>query len=496
MRKFNVFNLCVLALVVVISSCSKELETEILEQKIESNHKDVSIEFPFSDKAELKSMAVKKVVDFELVRKITFLELRETGLMSDMNWTGCKLSKLPITIYDLNSKPRFYDFIVYDAEKKAIGTVRTYAKRENSTVIEGAYSKVFDYNTLLTKSSSSSPSIFMDWKGAKYVGVKSKAGEKPKEIISLEGQAIPSSEVKELEGKEIVDFMSDNVLPDLVISQENKDKIFSNVPKSLLDNKEIKDEIDYLDQTPISVDVMRDSMMVALERTQKEAQAYWNTLSEHEKELLEASDEEIASESKFFGRLFRRIFSRVDRSRHPIPKYEGFKDKEYKRSGGEWCGPWVCGYILYVNQGIDKFKYFEDWCSTIGAAGFGFLLSKTVLKGEKAMYPSEMSASMPIASGGKIWINPVPLFQDLCAYDQIKHYRRPAIRLCWVSDSSGSGFHWVLAYGARQTGSWFWRNYYFLQTDNGAYIKKIGNGRNNDAYKSVEWWNPWLMVWD
>ena len=44
--------------------------------------------------------------------------------------------------------------------------------------------------------------------------------------------------------------------------------------------------------------------------------------------------------------------------RDVIPK--SVKDeKHFYRRGGA-CGPWVCGYILYVNQGKDKYDFFND----------------------------------------------------------------------------------------------------------------------------------------
>ena len=110
----------------------------------------------------------------------------------------------------------------------------------------------------------------------------------------------------------------------------------------------------------------------------------------------------------------------------------------------------------------------------------------------RPMTPGEMGWTMPIASNGKIWINPALCFADLFAYDQIKHYKKPAIRLC----GSGGQLHWTLAYGAKQTGSWFWRNYYFLQIDNGAKVGVPGDKKNGGNYTKVDWWNPWLMVWD
>lgn len=473
-------------------SCTKDVvEPKIIDQKIESSQKDYSVAFPFSNKEDLRSLNLERVVDFELARKIMILELKETGFMSDMNWNGCEFSELPVAIYDLKSTPRFYDYIVYDAEKIPIGTVRTYAKRDHSTMIEGVYSHTFKYNELLTKSSSTNPSLFIDWKGSQYIGVKSKAGEKPVDVISEEGVPVKQSEVQEFEGMGIVNHMAEKVLPDLVLPEDKKTEVFNKVPSSILEDKELLEEINISKNS--TVQSMKDSMVLSLEKTQKEAEAYWNSLSEHEKDLLEASDDEITSDSKFFGRLFRRIFSRVDRSPHYIWKYDNNKRK-YRRGGD--CGPWLCGYLVHTNTGVDKYDYFEKRASTIGFGGFGYLFYKVAHFIDddfgNPMYPSEMCLYTFIASDNKVWINPVPLFQDLCAYDQIKHYGNPAIRLC----SSGGSLHWTLAYGTRQTGSWFWRNYYFIQIDNGAKVGIPGNPRSNNSYKKVDWWNPWLMVWD
>lgn len=253
-----------------------------------------------------------------------------------------------------------------------------------------------------------------------------------------------------------------------------------------MENKEIKEEINISKQA--NIETVRDSMILALDKMQKEAEAYWNTLNEYEKELLHATDEEISPNGKFLGRLFRRVFSGVDTKPYPIYKYEKMKYK-YRRDEGGWCGPWVCGFIVYVNQGKDKYDFFTDCASTFGELLVGNFLLRIF---GRPLTPVEMSWSMPIASNGKIWINPALIFQDLCAYDQIKHYGRPALRLC----GSDGQLHWVLAYGARQTGSWFWRNYYFLQIDNGSKVGVPGPAKHNDSYQRVDWWNPWLMVWD
>ena len=229
-----------------------------------------------------------------------------------------------------------------------------------------------------------------------------------------------------------------------------------------------------------------EALSFAKELNDKEKINLVRYISAYEQELLETSDEELNNESKLFGRLFRRIFSRTDKSLKWIDKYDD--RKHFYRRGGA-CGPWVCGYILYVNQGKDKYDFFYNNASSFGE--FGILNFALRLFG-RPMTPGEMGRTMPIASNGKIWINPALCFADLFAYDQIKHYKKPAIRLC----GSGGQLHWTLAYGAKQTGSWLWRNYYFLQIDNGAKVGVPGDKKNGGNYTKVDWWNPWLMVWD
>ena len=89
-----------------------------------------------------------------------------------------------------------------------------------------------------------------------------------------------------------------------------------------------------------------------------------------------------------------------------------------------------------------------------------------------------------------MWINPVLWFQDRVAYYHIATGRTvyPTIRLCAVGDS----LHWTLAYGVKKTESLFWSNFYFHQIDNGALVGVPSTG----SYTQVDWWNPWLKVWD
>lgn len=68
---------------------------------------------PYSDSTTLSAFSKdNNIVNYELVRKITLLELDATGFRDEMNWYGYTLSKMPVTIYGFDSKPKYWDLSV------------------------------------------------------------------------------------------------------------------------------------------------------------------------------------------------------------------------------------------------------------------------------------------------------------------------------------------------------------------------------------------------
>lgn len=90
--------------------------------------------------------------------------MNETGFVQDMGWNSYHLAPNPVVIYNLESWPKFYDLCI-DSRKQCYRYNTCQCQPKNSSVINGVYSSVFDYNEFLTKSNASNPSIFMDWKG-------------------------------------------------------------------------------------------------------------------------------------------------------------------------------------------------------------------------------------------------------------------------------------------------------------------------------------------
>lgn len=423
-----------------------------------------------------------EILDYALARKIAWLELAATGWDKEMGWESNKPSLTPIVIYGFDNKPKFYDFIVLDAEENMIGTVTVYARRSASTIIKTLSSEIKDYGCLLSKVGNTA-SLFIDWAGNSYAGIRGKADDVPTSVVNtVTGE--PAGDVKEIENEQIIEEMKKNVLPALLSFDPNVTDA---------DREKYADLLSALQNQ--SVDAVVDSMLLALIVHQNNSEAYWNFITEFLPEIEQLDDDDIISDSGkgLFSRIvsaIRRIFSGVDETKYHIRRY--VESGVYNQaSSNNWCGPWVCGYIWNVKSGQDKYSAFEDCASTIGEFG---ILDFTLRLVGRPMTPAEMAWSMPIISGGKVWIDPDLRFVDYAAYDQIRYNGKPALRLC----SANGSLHWTIAFGTYQTGSYFWRTYYFMQQDNGALFEK-GRYKNpsfNESYSQVDWWNPWILVWD
>lgn len=471
-------------IIVGLNSCSDELNNEIGKTNISKLNSE-SVYLPFENETILKGFGSDpQILEYNRARKLTLLELIGTEFDKEMKWEGHKFSQTPIALYGFDNKPKYYDFIVLDAEGNHVGTVTAYARKSASTMIKEISADIKDYKGMLSKSSVSiaNTSLFVDWAGNTYTGLLGKSGDQPTYVVNNETGEV-AEDISELKGEEIIKEMKKQTLEACLPTDLS---IFDSV-EDTEENKDFLEEIEAAKS--LTVEVLADSMYMALQEDIKNTEAFWNELEKETADIDTIDDSEILDMAGkgFFSRLFRRIFSGVKTT----PKYL----TRYVNSGTytgttdtKWCGPWACGYILYVKTGENKYKYFEDCASTFGE--FGILNFALRLLG-RPMTPAEMTWSMPIASKRKVSISPFLWFTDFAAYDQISHHGKPALRLC----SKSSSLHWQLAYGTYQTGNYFWRNYYFLQQDN-ASLGKYKDPKNKSNYSRVAWWNPWLMVWD
>jgi hypothetical protein len=473
-----------ISLAIAAAACSKE-EVYVGETEIAKVNAEQIQNIPFEDVDVLNSYSSDtKVLDYKLARKLALVELVATNMDKEMGWEGNRLSSTPVVIYGFDNKPKFYDFIVLDAEGKTAGTLTTYARKSSSTSIREVSETVKNYTGLLSKAGGNA-SLFTDWAGNPYVGIRGKAGETPSGIVEPETNQ-PVEGIKELEGEQIIDELKTSVLPNLLSSEVDL------TADAGPDKEKYQELLKSLDEQ--SVDAWVDSLAAALQQSQNSAEAFWNFIAGILPEVEQLDDDEIIDSSGkgLFSRLVsavRRVFSGVDETKYYLSRYNRAYTPSTS-SGNIWCGPWACGYILYIKTWQDKYNAFESYASTVGELGVGNYVLRLL---GRPMTPAEMAWSMPIVSGGKIWIDPDLRFVDYAAYDQIRYNNKPALRLC----SSGNGLHWKVAYGAFQTGNYLWRTYYYLQRDNNREIRnKVVDPTSSSYYSQIDWWNPWLLVWD
>jgi hypothetical protein len=147
-------------------------------------------------------------------------------------------------------------------------------------------------------------------------------------------------------------------------------------------------------------------------------------------------------------------------------------------------------------------NYFNTFYNLASSVGELFVFNFALRLLGRPMTPVEMLWALPAVSQGKIWFSSIWLLNDSAAYDWIKNVKQPAIVLCAVTGSDGKkALHYRIAVGARRTGSVLWETFYFLQHDNKDTGENLVNGsssalkRDSDnEYKTVEWWNPWFLV--
>lgn len=486
MRKLSYF-LLLLGSYVFLSCSDDKQFSEIGETTISKLNNTEELNLPFEDEAVLKSFSEdSKILEYNKARKLTLIEMIGTGFDKEMGWEGYRLSQIPVVLYGFDNKPKFYDFIVLNAESKPVGTITAYARKAASTIIKEVSPNIKDYGLLLSKASlgGNKASLFVDWTGNSYVGLLGKSDETPTSVVNVETGNV-AEEIKELEGAEIIQELQKDMLPALLPQDFS---IYDNLTSE--GNQELQEEIEA--SKTLTLNVLVDSMKTTCQQDVENTKAFWTELETEVPNITEMNDDEIldANGKSWFSRLVRRVFSGVDRKVTYLNRYVNSGTYYGTTTEAPWCGPWACGYILYVKTKENKYEYFTNCASSFGE--FGFLNVALRIFG-KPMTPAEMAWSMPIASKGKIKISPFPWFTDFAAYDQIHHYGKPALRLC----SKSGELHWTVAYGTYQSGNYFWRNYYFLQQDNswtnrGA--SKSPTAKSN--YLRADWWNPWFMVWD
>jgi hypothetical protein len=491
----------------LLTGCDTGNNTEdsvISEATIKRLNEEKLANVPFEDEEVLKSFAGDaQILDYNTARKIALIEFLATGMDKDMGWEGNKIKETPVVIYGFDNRPKYYDFIVLDAEKNITGTITAYARRTATTSIRAVSSGVKDYAGLLSKAGGINASFYEDWMGSSYLGILGKAGDTPQSVVDAEtGELVEGT--KELTDEEIVTSLTDlfsslAVFDPAAIDIPENDPLYADIQKAMAEYA----------AAPQTSENTEAALNTALSTKNEQSGAFWDEIDEILPEIENIKDEAEIIDSSSKGLLSSLVswvvhkvvtlFTGVDTSRYYIDKYTGYlrtQNGSYTGAAQPWCGPWICGYLMWIKDGRtgNYYNTFYNMASSVGELLFLNFLFR--ISGARPMTPAEMSCALPVVSGGKIWFFNTWLFNDTAAYDYIKTTKKPAVVLCM----SNNDLHWRIAVGARRTGSVLSETFYFLQHEN----KDMGENNtpsgsalkrdDNSEYKTVEWWNPWFLI--
>jgi hypothetical protein len=204
-----------------------------------------------------------------------------------MGWEGYRLSQIPVVLYGFDNKPKFYDFIVLNAESKPVGTITAYARKAASTIIKEVSPNIKDYGLLLSKASlgGNKASLFVDWTGNSYVGLLGKSDETPTSVVNVETGNV-AEEIKELEGAEIIQELQKDMLPALLPQDFS---IYDNLTSE--GNQELQEEIEA--SKTLTLNVLVDSMKTTCQQDVENTKAFWTELETEVPNITEMNDDEI-----------------------------------------------------------------------------------------------------------------------------------------------------------------------------------------------------------
>lgn len=470
MRKKQLYLIAFIAISILWCACKKPLLlSSSIEQQNISFARQLNEEFPFADTQTLKSFASDAtILNYEFAKKLALSELIGTGQWEAMNWQGATLSATPVIIYDFNSKPKFYNYIVLDPEQQAIGSVVVYAQRKRSTMLRSVSSNVPDFSANVTKSSSIR--VFEDWTGTQYTAMPGKSGDAPASITNANGESVTG--IQELTDEEIADVVANNLLT--VIQQKNdsfviayKDSLTQNIGMEELEKTNFEDT--------------KNALLDNMQAMHQQRDSFWTVMATIQDSINTLSVDEIEQKStKGLFSWLRQVFCGVDTRTFGNGKYEYTKKDTLSFSRSGWCGPWVAGYLHYKKFGKNEYSFFENCAST---TGLFFLSSFFRIANLKPMWPGEFAWSLAVKSG--IGVSPILHFDASQAYWHIRNTGQPVIRMC----SADGQLHWTLCYQTQQGGSRWWTQYKFRQIDNGSKINNLGD------FTEMDWWNLYLKVW-
>jgi len=481
---------------VIMSGCSigQDTNSTISETTIKRLNVESLADIPFENVEILKSFSSDpQILDYNTVRRLALTEYIAAGFDVEMGWEGYKMNPVPVVIYGFDNKPKFYDFIIIDAEEQMVGTITVYARRSASTSIRNISSGVQDYKTVLTKAGGSQFSLYEDWMGRSYVGLRGKSGETPDLVMDTASYQTVTG-ITEIEGKEIIAAILNNDFLLNMYTGRTPEETEADLLDALYDH--IKRKNDFWT-------IIDDEILPIIENIENEEEIIDSnskaTATAQVTQTVGSLSASVTNQAVLFNKYYINKYTSYFSD--PATKIDGYFLGETSSTRTRWCGPWVVSYLVWIKSGHTGNKFNEALSYTNDSLGKIF--------GGKPMSPSNINNALKQISNNKMSMNITFYLGDKTAYNRIKDDKKPVMLLSLSNKKEdNTALHWSIAVGARVSGS----TYYFLFHDNSTCgrngltssniftsnldVSLINRRDVISQYKQVEWWNEWYNIND
>jgi hypothetical protein len=284
---------------------------------------------PYASTNELSSLPITDVYpSWDTIRKLAIIEFEGTNDKEKLGITGdYSLSDFPIVIYDNDTYPYRYEYIVSDSNGHAVGTIATVTRKGlSSNIIMEIMPYVRDYSTIMK---SSDDALF----AIKY----------PYEILSSEKGGIGS--------KSIIESTVDVDDPSIAFQQ-----------LALLSDQDLLD-MGYPDR-----ETMKTLIQSNIDIVKTNSNIFWENATAETKQISKMSDLQL--KHCINANKARATATSTTSEKYIVSKYNyGASNNDYTKTiwyNGSYCGPAaLCNMYISISQTYGN-------CSLAGAKRFSF----------------------------------------------------------------------------------------------------------------------------
>lgn len=167
-----------LATVLVLTGCDSLFVSPTERTIAQPETEDTPVSsIPFTSRSVLDRLdsSDETIIPWKLARTLTYIEFR-SYLAEEHGWTHATLSEYPVVVYDTQSRPQYYEFIVQNPSGEAVGTITAHGRKVSTEIVSHILPFVRDYGLLQTKGDSYAQ-VASIYPRSVLIGIPGKSGD-------------------------------------------------------------------------------------------------------------------------------------------------------------------------------------------------------------------------------------------------------------------------------------------------------------------------------